>query len=148
MKLDRDIDRGEIRGLCWRANNCLSLYDEEHVSELNNTRFMCVMTHIIDTSTSSTNEYLYYVLNCTVSRLKGDFWYGCSNSERQQNIKKCVLERKICIFENILCPEVRNINGHACMKIEEVIVHHLAPGCDLDFPIDPVGMMPMDARKK
>lgn len=132
---------GGIRGVSWRSRNRLRLYDTDNLSGLDDTKFMFNMTRLISTNTKSTNEDLYEVLSDITDRMDGHF--GDANPDisvptSDRDAQRNFLHGQFGIFNNLPCPTTHNIgDGHACMRIGDIIAHHFGLGRTVQFTESP-----------
>ena len=131
---------GGIRGVCWRSRYQLELTGIEEVVDLDDARLMFNITSLLMQNTESSNETLYNVLSDITSRMEGDFDSKNEHIRIPRNRKDA---RSIChdgkfgIFNNLPCPTIHDVGGHACMRMQEVLAQHLAQGRGIDFTKTP-----------
>ena len=135
---------GGIRGICWRSRYRLNLH--EGVSRLSNimdTKYIFNITNLLLKNTESTNSLLYEVLTETTDRMECDFDSenpGVRIPRTDQEARKICLDGKFGIFNNLPCPTVHDVGGHACMKIGDVLHHHFAQGRDFEYTVNGDGV--------
>ena len=131
-----DEEFGGIRGICWRSRYRLNLLERRNISNLEDTEFMCDITKLLSLHTQSTNDLTYKVLNGVKDRTNGNFDGDNPDvripKSRTEADKSC-LKGQFGIFNNLPCPITHNIGDHACMKLKDVLAHHLALGRRIQF---------------
>ena len=110
------------------------------MTSLDDTEFMMDITKLLSLNTESTNELQYKVMNSIKDRSKGNFdaenpHVRIPNTKTEAD-RNC-LKGQFGIFNNLPCPTIHNIGDHACMKITDVLAHHLALGRQMQFTESP-----------
>ncbi len=91
---------------------------------------------------ANTNEFFYEIITETTERMKGDFDsenpdIQIPRSSSETNIS--FLEGRFGLFRNLPCPTVHDVGDHTCMKIGDVLHHHLAQGHGFEYTEDENG---------
>ena len=131
---------GGIRGVCWRSRYQLDLYDVEHIADIDDAEFMFNITELLMKNPASSNKLLYKVLSEMTERMAEDFDSANPHVRIPRNdndARKTCLEGQYGIFNNLPCPNIHTVGGHACMKIEDVIAQHMAQGRGFEFTESP-----------
>ena len=122
---------GGLQGACWRSRYRLNLYSPTHLASMGDTMLMFNITNLLSKNPASSNNLLYEIIDDLLGRMLGDF--DSNNPQirilRNHNdaVRSC-LEGTYGIFNNLHCPLVHHVGGHACMKIGDVISQHMASG--------------------
>jgi len=131
---------GGLRGACWRSRYRLDLYGPSNVASMTDTTLMFNITNLLVKSPASSNNLLFEIIDDLMDRMEGDF--DSNNPEiripRNHNdaVRSC-LGGQYGIFNNLPCPSVHHIGGHACMKIGDIISQHMAIGRGFLFTVSP-----------
>ncbi len=107
---------------------------------MEDTKLMFIITSLLIQNTEYSNELLYKVLKDITNRLDGDFDSANPHIRIPRNrteARKTCLEGKFGIFNNLPCPNDHDVEGPTCMKISDVVAHHLAQGRGTKFTKTP-----------
>ena len=129
---------GGFRGICYRARKNTPLNEVKHISSIQDSKFMYHMTKLIKSTSGGTIFLLYQIFSEIMKRGNVSFMNSNIVVPTHKNEAERVFNHgKYGIFENLPCPPVYDVGGHACMKVEDVIAHHLALGRGLSFSQSP-----------
>ena len=98
------------------------------------------ITNLLNQNTASSNELLFRILSDITNRMDGDFNSknpGVRIPRNAKDAQRTCLNGKFGIFNNLPCPNVHDIGCHACMKISNIVSHHLIMGCDIEYTKTP-----------
>ncbi len=138
LQINNNIKHGGFRGLCWRAKNRNDLFTEEDVSTLSDSKLMLYFTLLLDLTPKSVNKIIYRCFDEVIKRTGFCFMEtGVAVPVNKQTADSVFLGGKFGIMSNLPCPKTYNVGGHACMKIEDIIAHHLAQGRSIEFTVTP-----------
>ena len=137
-KMDNDCDEafGGIRGICWRSRYRLHLLEHRHLMTFEDTEFMFDVTKLLSLNTETVNDLQYKVMNGIADRTPGHF--NSANPHVRLPKSKSEADRRCLtgqfgIFNNLPCPNTVNVGDHACMKLKDVLAHHLALGRRIQY---------------
>ena len=104
-------------------DNKTELKDLKHISSTEDAKFMFHMTKMIKSTTGATKGLLYKIISEIMKRGNVSFMNSDivvpSNSNEADNIFN---NGKHGLFDNLPCPEVVDVGGHACMRVGGIIV--------------------------
>ena len=96
------------------------------------------MTSLIESNTSATNDKLYNIFkeihNLTGPALENSHIVVPRNLPTSERV---FTRGEFGVFNNLPCPSTHEVQGHVCFRIEDIILHHLALGRDIDFTKGP-----------
>ena len=141
---------GGIRGITWRSRHRVLCATSKDILSLSDTEFMFDMTKLLSVNTEKNNELQYKVMNGIVERTPGQFDSANPHvtiPKTTAEANRCCLYSKFGIFNNLPCPTVYTVKGHACMKLRDVIAHHLSLGRQIEFTDSP-GAIPFTRDNK
>ena len=148
MLLNNDELFGGIRGICWRSRYRLHLSHTRDVISLGDTEFMFDVTKLLSVNTETVNELQYKVMNGIADRSPGEFDSANPHvriPKTKAEADRSCLTGQFGIFNNLPCPTVHTVDGHACMKLKDIIAHHLSLGRRIEFTDSP-SSIPSAAR--
>ena len=131
---------GGIRGVCWRSRYRVELSEVKLTTNINDARLMFNITNLLNRNTTSTNELLCSVIADITERMSGDFDSenpGIRLPRNKKEADRICLDGKYGIFKNIPCPNVHEVEGHACMQIYDIVSHHLTLGRGMEYTKTP-----------
>ena len=92
---------------------------------MDDAKFMFNIANFLMGSRASSGMLLYEILTEVTYRMDEDFDSSNPHIKVRQNqndaVRTC-LEGQYGIFNNLPSPNVHNVGGHVCMKIDDVIV--------------------------
>ena len=153
---DYDVEKnygelfGGIRGITWRSRQRVECFTCKDTVSLDDTEFMFDMTKMLSLNTEKNNLLQYKVMNGIAERTPGNFDSANPHLTIPKNTaegNRCCLYSKFGIFNNLPCPTIHTVKGHACMKLRDVIAHHLSLGRKIEFTDCP-GAIPSTRDKK
>ena len=141
---DLELKNGElfggIRGISWRSRYRLLCETTRDVLSLSDTEFMFDVTKLLSVNTETVNELQYKVMNGIAERTPGRFDSANPHviiPKTTAEANQYCLHSKFGIFNNLPCPTVHTVDGHACMELRHVIAHHLSLGRQIEFTDSP-----------
>ena len=140
MLLNNNELFGGIRGICWRSRYRLHLSHTRDVISLSDTEFMFDVTKLLSVNTETVNELQYKVMNGIAERTPGQFDSANPHvriPKTKAEADRYCLTGQFGIFNNLPCPTVHTVGDHACMKLKDIIAHHLSLGRRIEFTDSP-----------
>jgi len=131
-----------LKGLIWRAMNRRHRYSKQELCTDEDTRLMFNITsHLLNISGSEEDVFLDILLDISKRSSPNDQLTYPTTTEEANAI--CLSGKKFSIFANLPQVEVFDIDGHACISLNELLNHIMAHG----IPIEDIDITNNDSTR-